>query len=96
MKKPKHPAFALLWLIAIPVQIILDFVLVTLGAMADTSMANPEAYGHPAPGVMLLATAVAVLFPIILQTVSVKITIIRFVILNKRYKRFHAAALEQK
>ena len=55
MKKPKHPAFALLWLIMIPVQIILDVVMISLGALADTSMANPEALGHPAPAVTLIA-----------------------------------------
>ena len=95
MKKPKHPALALLWLIAIPVQIVLDFVLITLGALADTSMANPEALGHPAPGVVLLATAVAVIFTIVVPIVSVTITIIRFVILNKRYQRFRAGIPQQ-
>ncbi len=85
-KKAKHPALALLWLIMIPFQIVMDFVLVTLGAWADTSMANTSMPGHPAPAVVILATVVAVAFTILVPLTSVIITIVRFVILNKRYK----------
>ena len=90
MKKPKHPAFALLWLIMIPVQIILDVVLVFLGALGDMSIANPEAYGHPAPGLVIVAVILAAIFTIIIPVISVVITIVRYSVLNKRYKRINA------
>ena len=92
MKKPKHPAFALLWLIMIPVQIILDVVMISLGALADTSMANPEALGHPAPAVTLIAGIVAVIFTIFILLLSITLTIIRFVILKKRYQKYKAGS----
>ncbi|MBO4901792.1 MAG: hypothetical protein J5518_03250 [Lachnospiraceae bacterium] len=88
MKKPKHPAVALFWLILIPAQIILDVVMITLGAYADTAIANPEAHGHPAPAVVLLATFIAVVFTVIVPLFSVIITIVRYNILKKRYKNF--------
>ena len=90
MKKPKHPAFALLWLIMIPVQIILDVVMISLGALADTSMANPEALGHPAPAVTLIAGILVVIFTIFILLLSITLTIIRFVILKKRYQKYKA------
>ena len=86
-KKPKHPALALLWLIMIPAQIAMDFILVTLGALADTSMADTSMPGHPAPALVILATVIAVGFTILVPLTSVIITIVRFTILNKRYKQ---------
>ena len=94
MKKPKHPAFALLWLIMIPVQIILDVVMISLGAFADTSMANPEALGHPAPAVTLIAGVVAVIFTIIILLLSITLSVVRFVILKKRYQKYKAAMVQ--
>ena len=89
-KKPKHPAFALLWLLMIPVQIVLDVAMISLGAFADTSMANPEALGHPAPAVTLVAGILAVIFTIVVFLLSITLTIVRSVILKKRYQKYKA------
>ena len=90
MKKAKRPAFALIWLVMIPIQILLDLAMISLGAYADTALANPNALGHPAPGVVLFASVIAVIFTIIVPLASITITIIRFVILNKKYKEYRA------
>ena len=90
IKKPKHPAFALLWLLMIPVQIVLDVVMISLGALADTSMANPEALGHPAPAVTLVSGIAAVIFTIVVFLLSITLTIVRAVILKKRYQKYKA------
>ncbi|MCR5269366.1 MAG: hypothetical protein K6E16_12730 [Lachnospiraceae bacterium] len=93
MKKPKHPAFALLWLLGIPVQIVIDILLFTLGAMADTAIANPGAdqLGHPAPAFTIIALIIVVIFTIIIPLASIIVTIVRFAVLNKKYQAYQAS-----
>ncbi len=89
MKEPKRPATALLWLLLIPAQLIVDIVLITLGAYADTAVADTSNnIGHPAPGLVLLALAVAAVFTVIVPVFSIIITIVRFAVLNKAYKAY--------
>ena len=89
MKEPKRPAAALLWLLLIPAQLVIDVVLTTLGAYADTAVADTaNNIGHPAPGLVLLALGVAGVFTLIVPLASIIITIVRFVALNKAYKAY--------
>ena len=89
MKEPKKPAAALLWLLLIPAQLVIDLVLTTLGAYADTAVADTaNNLGHPAPGIVILALAVSAVFTLIVPVVSIIITIVRFVTLNKAYKAY--------
>ena len=55
-RKERSP-FRTLWLI--PVQLVLDVILVFLGAYMDTRIVNPEATGHPGPALVLLFTCIA-------------------------------------
>ncbi len=84
MKKQKHPATAFLWLLLIPVQLVIDTVIISAGAYADVSMADPDALGHPAPAVSILAFLVAIVFTIIVIIVAVILVIVRFAALKKR------------
>ncbi len=90
MKKPKHPAFSLLWLVMIPVQLLLDAGMITLGTLADTAIANPEALGHPAPAFTLIAGFLALIFIVVIFLLSVTLTIIRFVVLKKKREKYMA------
>ena len=85
--QPKHPAFALLWLLGIPVQIVIDLGLISLGAMADMAIANPNAgSGHPAPAFTIITSVIAVIFTLIVPIGSIVLTIVRFNVLKKRYR----------
>ena len=79
----KNPARAFLWLLLIPLQFVLDLLLLFCGSMLDMRMANPEAYGHPAPGFVLLALAAAALFSIIVPVFAIIMTVIRYRRLKK-------------
>ena len=89
MKEPKKPAAALLWLLLIPAQLVIDLVLTTLGAYADTAAADTaNNLGHPAPGLIFLAIVMAGLFTVIISVFAVIMTIARFVKLNRIYKAY--------
>ena len=88
MKRPKYPILALLWLLLIPAQLIIDFILVSIAAYGDVSMADPNAYGHPAPALTILASLTAVVLTIIVAIMSIVLVIVRYIILNKRYNEY--------
>ena len=88
MKRPKYPILALLWLLLIPAQLIIDFILVSIAAYGDVSMADPNAYGHPAPAITIFASLTAVAFTIIVVIISIVLVIVRYIILNKRYNEY--------
>ena len=79
----KNPARAFLWLLLIPLQLIIDFVLLTFGSWLDVRMANPEFPGHPAPGFVLLAMLVAAVFTLIVPLFAVIMTFVRYRRLKK-------------
>ncbi len=80
----KNPAAAFLWLLLIPLQLVLNAVLISLGAYADVSLANPASQGHPAPAFSLLAALAGVFITIIVTVAAIIITAVRFSILKKR------------
>ena len=88
MKKSKHPVFALLWLLLIPAQLVIDTIIISLAAYGDVSMADSHALGHPAPALSILASLAAVVITIIVFIISIILTIVRYSILNKRYKEY--------
>ena len=88
MKRPRHPIFALLWLLLIPAQLVIDAILISLAAYGDVSLADPDALGHPAPALSILASLAAVLFTGIVFIISITLVIVRYSILNKRYKEY--------
>ena len=89
MKKSKHPITALLWLLLIPAQLVIDAIIISLAAYGDVSMADPNALGHPAPALSILATLAAVVLTIIVFIISIILVIVRYSILNKRYKEYN-------
>lgn len=91
MKRPKYPILAFLWLLLIPAQLIIDTILVSVAAYGDVSMADPNAYGHPAPALTILASLAAVVLTIIVIIISIVLVIVRFIILNKRYDEYRKA-----
>ena len=86
MKKSKHPIFALLWLLLIPAQLVIDTIIISLAAYGDVSMADPDGGGHPAPALSILASLAAVILTIIVFIISIILVIVRYTILNKRYR----------
>ena len=88
MKRPKYPILAFLWLLLIPAQLIIDTILVSVAAYGDVSMADPNAYGHPAPALTILASLAAVVLTIIVFIISIVLVLVRFIILNKRYNEY--------
>ena len=95
MKRPKNPILAFLWLLLIPAQLIIDTILISLAAYGDVSMANPNALGHPAPALSILASLAAVVLTVIAIIISIILVIVRFAILNKRYNEYKSSVLTQ-
>ena len=62
-------------LLLIPLQLVLDVVLVLIGAYLDTRIVNPEAVGHPAPALVLLFTVIAVVMTVAVSLYAVVRTV---------------------
>lgn len=73
-EKEERSPFRTLWLI--PVQLLLDVILVFLGAYLDTRIVSPEATGHPAPALVLLFTGIAVAATVIITLYAVIRTVV--------------------
>ena len=76
---------ALAWLLLIPGQLILDVILLTLGAYLDTALADTDNPGHPAPAIVLLMMFVAAVFTVIIPLVSIILTIVKYHSYKKVY-----------
>ena len=75
-----------MWLLLIPAQIVINIILISLAAYGDTAMANPEALGHPAPALSILAFIMAVIITAAVIILSIILVTVRFSILKKRRK----------
>lgn len=73
--KKKHRAAAFLWLLLIPLQIVIDIVLLVLGTRLDLAAADTAASGHPAPAFTLIFFFAAAIITIIVIIISVILTI---------------------
>ncbi len=93
MQRPKYPILAFLWLLLIPVQLVIDTILMSAAAYGDVSLADPDAPGHPAPALSILASLAVVVLTVIVIIASIILVIVRFVILNKRYNEYKNSVL---
>lgn len=70
-KRSNKPAKTWQHLLAIPVMLILDVVVMILAVLADIAMANQDQLGHPAPVISMIALVVMTVITIILVLRSV-------------------------
>ena len=90
MKEPKNPSRAFLWLLLIPLQLVIDIALISLGAYLDTAMVDPEAMGHPAPILMFFFGIIAAVFTVLMPVIAIIIAIVKHHRYKKAYKEYNA------
>lgn len=84
MNKPRNPKMAFLWLLLIPLQLVIDVLLISLAAYVDVSIADRSALGHPAPAFSIFAMLIAVSFTVVVFVVSIILVIVRYSVLKKK------------
>ena len=79
--KKKSPARALLWLLLIPGQLLLDAGLITAGTMLDVSLqsgGSGDHMGHMVPFFSVIFILAAGLFTLIAVILAIVLTIVRY------------------
>ena len=70
---------AFLWLLIIPAQLVMDVILIALGAYIDSRIFdNPGVQGHGMPVFTVIMPIIALLFTIIAVIVSIVLVIISY------------------
>ena len=85
----KSPLKALLWMLLIPGQLLLDVIFFSLGASMDAALFSnrPEgAVGHAMPVFTMLIGTVVAIVTIIVILVAIILTITRMIIINRNNK----------
>lgn len=81
------------WLLLIPIQLVLDVLLVCIGMIMDAKWAweahanNPNMYGHGVPALTFLFFAVAVFMTIVVIIAVVIIICVRLSYISKQEKK---------
>ena len=82
---PKSPIRAFLWLLIIPAQLMVDVILISLGAYMDSRLfENSGVQGHGMPIFTVIMPIVALVLTIIAVIVSIALVIIRYASISKK------------
>ena len=87
--KKKSPAFALLWLLLIPGQMMLAGALFSLAASLDAASASnrpDDVIGHPVPVFSMMMAGIIILVTVVVILVSIIVTIVRFIAIRRQNK----------
>ena len=84
--RKKSPARAFLWLLIIPAQLVIDMLLIALGAALDGMIfSGSGAQGHGMPVFTVIMPVAVILLTVIAVTVSVVLVIVKYSSYKKKY-----------
>ncbi len=82
--RKKSPARAFLWLLIIPAQLVIDMLLIALGAALDSRIfSSAEPQGHGVPLFTAILPMLGIIMTVIVVIVSVILVIVRYNAIRK-------------